>query len=337
MREPLLKRRGVLLTREDIPIPPTGKGDVTSVFNPGAVQWRGADRLLLRVQSRSRETHIYAATTDTSSTPPDLCVHAAPIEFPDLMKHTEHLRVYHVYDPRLTVVEESVLAVFAVDTEQGCRLLTARTLDFEEWEVLAVDSSGDRRNGVIFPERIGGGFARLERPNVDSRDGSPSYGAQVVLSTSPDLKEWTEVGPVFSGRSHYWDELVGPGTPPILTDKGWLLLYHGVATHFASANVYQTGAILLDREDPTRVVGRTRENILEPRELYETVGQVPNVVFPSGWIPRAPVISTGNAPGTIAENTTIDIFYGAADTCVAWATTTVKQLLDSLEDPTALS
>ena len=68
------------------------------------------------------------------------------------------------------------------------------------------------------------------------------------------------------------------------TRRGWLHVYHGVATHFGSANIYQAGVILHDLADPSKVLGRSRHNILEPRGIWELAGQVPNVVFPSGMI-----------------------------------------------------
>jgi len=330
--EAILTRRGVFLTREDLPPSPTGNGDVSSVFNPGAIRWQGMDRFLLRVQSRSRETYLYTASRSDSG---QVDVASRPLELTGLEDVAHGLTIYHIYDPRLTEIEGTVVAMLAVDTSEGCRLLTLRTDDFAEWKTVAMDRSGDRRNGVLFPRRVDGEYLRLERPNHDVASGQPRSGSTVVLSTSPDLETWKEVGPVFSGRPHFWDELVGPGPPPILTEEGWLLIYHGVATHFAAAQVYQAGAILLDRNDPTKVLGRTRENILEPRELYETTGQVPNVVFPSGWIPQ---VMAGRDVNSFHSSTVeVDVYYGAADTCVAWASTTVGRMLGALANPLALS
>jgi len=116
---------------------------------------------------------------------------------------------------------------------------------------------------------------------------------------------------------------VGPGPPPVKTREGWLCLYHGVATHLASSFIYQAGVILLDPADPQKVVGRCPDNILEPRELYELTGQVPNVVFPSGMI-----VDGTDEEGFALPESRIFLYYGAADTCVCLATTTVGALLD---------
>jgi beta-1,4-mannooligosaccharide/beta-1,4-mannosyl-N-acetylglucosamine phosphorylase len=175
---------------------------------------------------------------------------------------------------------------------------------------------------VLFPEKIDGEFVLLERPNtvVPERGGAVS-GDVVELRTSTDLARWRTVGPVLRGRPHSWDELIGPGPPPLKTEFGWLLLYHGVATHL-SAGIYQVGAALLDLADPTRVIARTRDNILEPREPWELTGQVPNVVFPTGTVTEPP-----REDGTYSPDCNVNVVYGAADTCVGVAAATVAELV----------
>ena len=92
-------------------------------------------------------------------------------------------------------------------------------------------------------------------------------------------------------------------------------------------NVYQMGAAVLDADDPSRVLARTRRNLLEPREPYELTGQVPNVVFPSGWIVE------GVSGDEIAEDDAlVRIYYGAADTCVGLAETTIGELIAACEE-----
>jgi beta-1,4-mannooligosaccharide/beta-1,4-mannosyl-N-acetylglucosamine phosphorylase len=128
------------------------------------------------------------------------------------------------------------------------------------------------------------------------------------------------------GRLHYWDELIGPGPPPLKTREGWLLIYHGIATH-GSACIYQAGVALMDLEDPSRVVSRGRSNILEPRELYELTGQVPNVVFPTGAI-----VERHDEEGFADPSSDVRVYYGAADTCVGLAICTVDDLLAACRD-----
>ena len=232
--------------------------------------------------------------------------------------------VSHVYDARITMVEGDPLAVLAADTASGCRLAIARTSDFETLELVGVLPDADVRNGVLFPERIGGMYQMLYRPNSLKRDDGPTTGTEIWLAESDDLASWTPVSRVMSGRAHCWDELIGSGPPPLKTESGWLHVYHGVATHFASVNVYQAGAVLLDLSDPSRVVSRTEGNILEPREQYELVGQVPNVVFPTGL-----VADEYDGGGYARAEDRVRLYYGAADTCVCVAESTVGRLIEA--------
>jgi beta-1,4-mannooligosaccharide/beta-1,4-mannosyl-N-acetylglucosamine phosphorylase len=193
-------------------------------------------------------------------------------------------KVYHCYDARITKLHDRYYIMFAMDMESGCRLGLGCTDDFQEYEFLGIVSDDDNRNGVLFPEKINGKYMRFDRPNTVRLEGGPISGNSIFLSESDDLLTWKTITPVMSGRFHYWDENIGSGPPPVKTREGWLHIYHGIATHFASANIYQAGVSLHDLNDPSIVLYRGRYNILEPRELYELTGQVPNVVFPSGMI-----------------------------------------------------
>jgi beta-1,4-mannooligosaccharide/beta-1,4-mannosyl-N-acetylglucosamine phosphorylase len=283
-----------ILTRDDIP-----GMDATSVFNPGAIRMGDRIHLLLRVQTRGRETLLLDAE---SADGVRFDVHPEPVTIEGL----DPAAIYHLYDPRLTAIGDSVYMVFAADTDEGCRLGTAKTGDLRRFEFMELGPP-EVRNGVLFPEKVGGRYLRLERPNTVAGSGD-----EVFLAESQDLVAWRTVGPVMKGRWHYWDERIGSGPPPVRVPEGWLHVYHGIATHFMSVNIYQAGVVLLDADDPTRVLARSRENILEPRELYEMVGQVPNVVFPSGWV---------------VDGEQVKLYYGAADTCVGLALTTIPELL----------
>lgn len=304
-----------VLTRAHIPDVPPDVVDVSSVFNPGAVRFQGRIRLILRVQTRGRRTFWFAAT---QTGPSSFKVESAALRLEGIEALTQ--TVHHVYDPRLTVIDESCYVVFAIDLDDGCRLGLARSDDFERFEFIGLVSQRDSRNGVLFPERINGRYLMLERPNGAA--AAPTSGDSIVLSSSTDLTSWSEQATVMRGRFHYWDELIGSGPPPIKTREGWLHIYHGVAQHLSSAHLYQAGAVLLDLQEPQRVLARTRDNILEPRELYEQVGQVPNVVFPSGI-----VVDSSDDEGFALHDSTLHVYYGAADSCVALAKTTVSELI----------
>ncbi|MHC4470949.1 MAG: glycoside hydrolase family 130 protein [Planctomycetota bacterium] len=291
-----------ILTREDVPDFPGSFTDPTSVMNPGAVLDGDVYRLMLRVQARSRETFLVMADS------------ADGVRFTvsDRLVSLGEVDAYHVYDPRITRLDEAFYVVFAADVDEGCRLGVSRTVDFESFDLLGLGPP-DARNGVLFPEKVGGRYVRLERPNSTGMSGD-----EIWLAESDDLAVWRPVAPVMCGRPHYWDELIGSGPPPVRTSEGWLGVYHGIATHGSLGSIYQAGAVLLDLEDPTRVIARTRQNILEPREPYELTGQVPNVVFPSGMI--------------VEEDGTVLVYYGAADTCVGLAVTTVEELIEACHE-----
>ncbi len=309
-----------ILMREDIPDVPPAVIDATSVFNPGAVKHDGRYLLLLRVQTRGRETHMMLAE---SSDGMRFDVRPRVIPVDGLERVSGH--IYHIYDPRITRLEGTFFVMFAADTDKGCRIGLARTDDFERLELVGFgDNCGDVRNGVLFPERIGGRYLRLDRPNVRQLEGGVTTGDEIFLSESEDLKSWRALGSVMQGRPHYWDEMIGSGPPPVKTREGWLHIYHGIATHLMNGFVYQAGVVLLDLDDPTRVIARGRDNILEPRESYELIGQVPNVIFPGGMI-----VDDCDEDGFVLSGSRVLLYYGAADTSVCLATTTVAELLNA--------
>ncbi|MCB9857738.1 MAG: glycoside hydrolase family 130 protein [Phycisphaerales bacterium] len=310
-----------ILTRRDIPDVPPRIVDVSSVFNPGAAFWRGRYFLLLRVQTRGRETVLMVAESGDGER---FSVRPSIVNIDGL--ESVGARIFHVYDPRLTAIDDCVYVVFAADTDGGCRLGIARTVDFESFELVSFGANDDVRNGVLFPERLNGRFVRLERPNRVALDSGVTTGSEIVLAASDDLVDWEPVGSVMTGRWHYWDELIGSGPPPVKTREGWLHVYHGVATHL-NAGIYQAGVVLLDLHDPTKVIARGRNNILEPRELYEHVGQVPNVVFPSGMI-----VEGFDAEGFARADSVVRLYYGAADTVVGLATSTIAELIDACRE-----
>ena len=309
--------RNPILTRADIPGIPPHVSDVTSVFNPGAIKINGEYVLMLRVQLRSRETFFLTAR---SSDGVSFSVSKKMVHFRGMEKVRD--RIYHMYDARITQLGDACYIMFALDMDNACQLGLGMTNDFHSFEFLGIVSNEDIRNGVLFPEKVGGKYLRMDRPNKARLEAGPTTGGTIWLSESDDLLHWRFRAPVMSGRFHYWDEFIGSGPPPVKTRQGWLHVYHGVAGHFGSSNIYQAGVVLLDLEDPSKVVGRCRCNILEPRELYELAGQVPNVVFPSGMI-----VEEFDQEGFARPESPVKIYYGAADTVVGLATGTVQDLL----------
>lgn len=317
----MLKRfeKNPILTRNDIPDISPKMVDVTSVFNPGAIKFGNDYILLLRVQNRGRETFIVKATSKDGV---NFSVDDKIIDFKGIEKVKE--KIYHIYDARITKIDDHFYIMFAMDMDAGCGLGLAVTVDFDEYKFLGIVSDGDIRNGVIFPEKVNGKYLRFDRPNKVQLNSGPTSGSTIYLSESDDLLKWKEVSPVLNGRFHYWDENIGSGPPPVKTKEGWLHIYHGVAMHFGSANIYQAGVALHELNNPANVLFRGKYNILEPRELWELVGQVPNVCFPSGMI-----VEEYDEQGFAKPESKVHIYYGAADTVVGLAHTTISELITS--------
>jgi len=288
--------------------------DVSSVFNPGGIRHDGRTTLLLRVQNRARQTYMVKAISKDGV---KFVTDVKPVQIKgfELFPH----RPYHIYDPRIVRVGTRFLVTCAVDCEAGCRVAIFETRDFDELDYIGMLNDTDQRNGVLFPELFQDRYMMLSRPNERVGPDGVRSGDRIVCYSSADLLSWKEEGEVLKGQPHYWDELIGSGAPPLRTPIGWLLIYHGVATHFGGGGIYQAGVVLLDINEPWKVIVRGPYNVLEPRELYETTGQVPNVVFPSAAIPMT------DKP--VDLDTPIFVYYGAADTCVGLASSRIMDLL----------
>ena len=224
------------------------------------------------------------------------------------------------YDPRLTVIDGKCYMCFAVDTKHGVRGGIAVTEDFEHFDVLHM-TVPDNRNMVLFPERINGEFVRLERPfPVYSRRGNEDF--DIWMSSSPDCRYWGN-HKLLLGRENvpYANSKIGPAAPPVKTDKGWLTAFHAVnkverelyAWHANWHKIYYGGIMLLDLEDPSKIIGMCREPLLVPDQPYETTGFRGEVIFPGGMI--------------LEDSGEVKIYYGAADTVECLATAHVDDLI----------
>jgi len=305
-----------ILTRDDISDIPPDLVDVTSVFNPGAIKFNDKYLLMLRIQNRARETYFLMAESYDGV---KFKLKKNIVVWLGLDKVKE--KIYHIYDPRITEIDNEYFIVYAMDLASGCRLGLGKTADFKQFYFIGLISEEDNRNGVLFSDKIDGKYFRLDRPNLVQLEDGPLTGNSIWLSESADLLNWKPVSKLISGRDHYWDELIGAGPPPIKTKEGWLCIYHGIAMHYQP--IYQAGVMLLDLINPAKVVSRGRFNILEPRELYETVGQVPNVIFPTGVI-----VEDIDEKGFADQESEVKIYYGAADTVTGLVQSTIKELID---------
>lgn len=175
------------------------------------------------------------------------------------------------------------------------------------------DSRGDDRDVVIFPEKVNGQYVMLSRNQY--RVG-PEYGCSIPsiwISFSNDLLEWHEHKLLCTGREDWEGKKIGASTPPILTDKGWLLIYHGVENKRKGA--YGVGAMLLDTEHPDKIIARTKEPIMVPEYDYEKEGNYAGCVFPTG---------------IVELDGTLYIYYGSGDKYCNLATCDKQELVDYL-------
>ncbi len=164
------------------------------------------------------------------------------------------------------------------------------------------------RNVVIFPERIGGRYVRLDRPHSHISPWS------IWISYSPDLVHWGDSRLVIKPATYHWDEeKIGPGATPIKTEAGWLNIYHGVF-HTMAGGVYRLGVALHDLADPARVIGVADDWIVQPTDPWEVTGYVPNVVFTCGAIPE--------------DDGTVKIYWGGADSVMCVGTAKIQNLVD---------
>lgn len=217
-------------------------------------------------------------------------------------------------DPRLTLFEDQVYMLYTAysgNLPPRVALTSMPLKDFrhKKWtkwkKPLLISPPGIAdKDACLFPEKIGGNYVTIHRIEPD-----------IVFDYRRELdfdgkSVWLQPQDLIPPRKDSWEGIkIGANAPPIKTPEGWLLLYHGVGRH---DHHYRLGALLLHLEDPSRILGRTLDPILEPEAHYEKFGQVRNVVFPCGaglW------------------NDTLHIFYGGADSCTALATGSLAELL----------
>lgn len=230
--------------------------------------------------------------------------------------------IIRTYDPRLTVIDGRCYMCFAVDTLHGIRGGFAVTDDFENFEVISM-SAPDNRNMVLFPEKIGGRYVRLERPfTVYSRGGSERF--DIWISDSSDLKYWGNSELLLAVEQvPFANAKLGPAAPPIKTSKGWLTTFHAVDIDPSRGKNgweptwkkrYTAGIMLLDLDNPQRIVGLYKEPLITPDVSYEKDGGFRNhVIFPGGMI--------------LEDTGEVKIYYGAGDTYECLASAHVDDLI----------
>lgn len=221
----------------------------------------------------------------------------SPGEVGPIKEILEKLKV-DVYYPRLHVPSYTAL-------------LSSRDLrSFRRLGVITPPDIDDR-DGILFPEKINGKYVMLHRPTEWVGDKYHTHKPSIWIAFSEDLREWSNHKLLLKPK-YYWEQRkIGGGPPPIRTEYGWVMFYHGVDEKF----IYRVGVALLDLKDPSKVIARIPYPVLEPKEPYEKFGDIPNVVFPTA---------------NILIDDEIFIYYGGADKVCCLATIKLEQLLKEL-------
>jgi predicted GH43/DUF377 family glycosyl hydrolase len=299
-----------ILTAHDLSEP------VNSVFNPGAVRFRGETLLIMRAEGFSGHSRFVIARSADGIA--NWQVDSGHDLIPDPANHPED----HSGIEDARIVEAPGFGFFITFTsysEQGPVVSLARTEDFRHFERLGVVCPADDKDAALFPRQFDGHWLLIHRPLPHPAQAGIVPG-NIYLSRSTDLKNWAAPELLLAARgSGWWDAgRIGLGPPPLKTPEGWLILYHGIRVT-ASGSLYRSGLALLDLEDPMKVIARATDFVFGPETAYERSGDVPNVVFPEGWV----LDPNGH---------TLRVYYGAADSSVCLVSAEVPALLAFLQD-----
>jgi predicted GH43/DUF377 family glycosyl hydrolase len=294
-----------ILTSESWPYP------VNAVFNPAAATVNGETILLARVEDLRGISHLTVARS--SNGVDNWSIDMAPLLAPAPGVDSEQ---WGFEDPRVVWVAELARWVITCTAygPAGPAVYLATTEDFTTIERYGIVRHPEDKNAALLPHRIDGRWVLFHRPKTEF---GGAHG-EILLSRSADLVSWSAPEQVLLPRDGaWWDSLrIGIGPPPLLTDHGWLLVYHGVKDT-VSGQLYRVGLALLDRDEPTRVLRRLPNWVFAPLAPYERSGDVPNVVFPCGLLDDA---ATGE----------VRLYYGAADDSICLATAQLGDLLEAV-------
>jgi beta-1,2-mannobiose phosphorylase / 1,2-beta-oligomannan phosphorylase len=273
---------------------PFNAWEALNVFNAGVIFHNNLFHMFYRAQGIDYISTIgYAVSTDGYAW--------SRLDKPVFSPGTDY-ETRGVEDPRLTALEGKFYMTYTAWSPTGIRTGLAVSENLIAWERLGIMLPGeDNKDTALFSERIGGRFCLLHRREPD-----------IWLGYSDDLRSWGDHQAIMKPVPGGWEaKKIGIGGNPVRIDQGWLLIYHAVDKD----NVYRLGVALLDAGNPTKVLARCKDPILEPAEMWEIKGDVPNVVFSCGQVVKDGVVY---------------VYYGGADRLMGLATCTLKDMLAAL-------
>lgn len=283
---------------EDIPF------RCNTVFNGSTVRKDGVYYLLLRIEGQGGASVFALAKSENGLR---FEVEPEPVMTPAKNGIFAKYEARGIEDPRITMIDGTYYVMYTAYSRYGARIALAKTENFYDYERIALVSEPGNKDGILFPEKINNQYVRFDRP-IGNGIGS------IWISYSKNLLDWGRAKILMPPRPRFWDSYrIGASVPPIKTEHGWLEIYHGVKMT-SSGPVYRIGTVMLDLENPTKIINRCEESILSPREDYERIGDVGNVVFACGAI--------------LEDNDELKVYYGGADTHLCVATANFAQLID---------
>ena len=336
-----------IITKYDVR-PSNDEMEVLGAFNCGVAHYNDETILLVRVAEKAKDRNGFVRVPVYDSTKKqevilDFDKNDSDIDFSDVrfvktkeqlyLTSKSHIRIarskngvdfkiddepflssdyfyeeYGIEDPRITFVDGYYYINYSSSSRHGVFTCLARTNDFVTVEKLGIMFMPDNKDVVIFPQKINGKFCVFNRP-VSAYFQRP----EIWLSYSDDLLTFGNHKLLCDLREDHFDSCrIGASCVPFLTEKGWLEIYHGCA----EGDKYCLGALLLDKDDPSKIIARSEQPILYPEKPYEVDGFMPNVIF---------------SCGATVDGDSVHIYYGACDECICLATLSVKEILNSLE------
>ena len=219
------------------------------------------------------------------------------------------LETFGIEDCRVALIDDTYYLTFTQVSEHGVGVGLKSTADWVTFQSHGMIFAPHNKDCALFEEKIGGMYYALHRPS------SPELGGNYLwIAESPDLRHWGKHRCIAHTRENSWDsKRLGAGASPIKTERGWLEIYHGANDE----NRYCLGAILLDLDEPWRVIARSEEPIMEPKMQYERIGFFGEVIFTNGHV---------------IDGDTLTLYYGASDAVVCAATFSIREILSSLPD-----
>lgn len=318
---------------------------MATVFNPGVIYDDGRFYMYERAAGGLRPFHCYIGLLESEDGVLFRHVTDQPVFTPEMAGS----KYGSVQDPRVVKIDDVYYMTFAFrpyawdsyptglgvpesreveypgfsgkSEENQTRSGIAVSTDRIHWQHLcwATPKEIDDRDVILFPEKIGGRFALLRRP---LRFVSPDHSSirsidapGIWICFSDDLETWSKPELLIKPEYEWEGGRIGGATPPIRTDAGWLVFYHGVETQHPPTRrmCYRLGAMMLDLDNPTKVLARTRSFIMEPEAYYERFGlYIPNVIFPTG---------------NVVKDGLVYLYYGVCDTAIALATVPLEELV----------